>query len=52
MASNFNALNLDLENEEIEKLRTLNNGIRRYRDPDNHGFGNQQFKLNNPKVEI
>ena len=41
MASNFNALNLDLENEEIEKLRTLNNGIRRYRDPDNHGFGNQ-----------
>lgn len=41
MKANFNALNLTLTQEEILELRKLNNGIRRYRDPDNHGFGNQ-----------
>ena len=41
MTTNFRALELDLSQEEIAELNKLNNGIRRYRDPDNHGFGNQ-----------
>ena len=41
MATNFRALELDLGEAEITELRKLHNGIRRYRDPDNHGFGNQ-----------
>ena len=41
MSTNYRALNLTLAQDEIEELRKLNNGIRRYRDPDNHGFGNQ-----------
>ncbi len=41
MLSNFTALELELTENDRRKLRTLNNGIRRYRDPDNHGFGNQ-----------
>ncbi len=41
MAENFGALNIKLSEEEIRALRKLNNGVRRYRDPDNHGFGNQ-----------
>ena len=41
MTTNFRALELDLSQEEIAELNKLHNGIRRYRDPDNHGFGNQ-----------
>ena len=41
MEENFGALKVKLSCEEVKKLNELNNGIRRYRDPDNHGFGNQ-----------
>ncbi|MBQ8177721.1 MAG: aldo/keto reductase [Clostridia bacterium] len=41
MQENFGCLSVSLSEEEVAMLRTLNNGIRRYRDPDNHGFGNQ-----------
>lgn len=41
MQTNFNALGLVLAEEDRQALRTLHNGIRRYRDPENHGFGNQ-----------
>ncbi|MBO5776563.1 MAG: aldo/keto reductase [Clostridia bacterium] len=41
MSENFNALDVNLSDEEVIALRGLHNGVRRYRDPDNHGFGNQ-----------
>lgn len=41
MAENFNALSVDLSDDEVESLNKLHNGVRRYRNPDNHGFGNQ-----------
>lgn len=41
MEENFSALGVALTEGEIVALRKLNNNIRRYRDPDNHGFGNQ-----------
>lgn len=41
MATNFRALELELGGDEIQNLNALNNGVRRFRDPDNHGFGNQ-----------
>ncbi|MBR2350305.1 MAG: aldo/keto reductase [Clostridia bacterium] len=41
MAENFNALSVNLSDDEVESLNKLHNGVRRYRNPDNHGFGNQ-----------
>lgn len=41
MAENFNALSVNLSDGEVESLNKLHNGVRRYRNPDNHGFGNQ-----------
>lgn len=41
MAENFNALSVHLSDGEVESLNKLHNGVRRYRNPDNHGFGNQ-----------
>ena len=41
MEENFASLKVELSKEEVEALNKLHNGIRRYRDPDNHGFGNQ-----------
>ncbi len=41
MRENFDCLKVSLSDEEVAVLRALNNGVRRYRDPDNHGFGNQ-----------
>ena len=41
MAENFNALSVHLSDDEVESLNKLHNGVRRYRNPDNHGFGNQ-----------
>ena len=41
MAENFNALSVNLSDYEVESLNKLHNGVRRYRNPDNHGFGNQ-----------
>ena len=41
MQENFDSLKVELTNDEVIALRKLNNGVRRYRDPDNHGFGNQ-----------
>ncbi len=41
MEENFGALELTLSEEDVKLLRGLDKGIRRYRDPDNHGFGNQ-----------
>lgn len=41
MAENFNALSVHLSDDEVDSLNKLHNGVRRYRNPDNHGFGNQ-----------
>ena len=41
MQENFDSIKVELTNEDMRALRKLNNGVRRYRDPDNHGFGNQ-----------
>ncbi len=41
MEENFGALELTLNEEDVKLLRGLDKGVRRYRDPDNHGFGNQ-----------
>ena len=41
MAENFNAFSVNLSDDEVESLNKLHNGVRRYRNPDNHGFGNQ-----------
>ncbi len=41
MEENFGALELTLSEEDVKLLRGLDKGVRRYRDPDNHGFGNQ-----------
>lgn len=41
MEENFASLKVELSKKEVEALNKLHNGIRRYRDPDNHGFGNQ-----------
>lgn len=41
MEENFGALTVELNQLEVDKLKTVNRNERRFRDPDNHGFGNQ-----------